>query len=49
MYVGCSTNSIRQSFLDQYQRGYNVSYMFKWSRRPSDWRAAHEVVETEGK
>ena len=29
MYVGCSTNSIRQSFLDQYQRGYNVSYMFE--------------------
>lgn len=49
MYVGCSTNSIRQSFLDQYQRGYNVSYMFKWSRRPSDWRAAHEVVGTEGR
>ena len=49
MYVGCSTNSIRQSFLDQYQRGYNVSYMFKWSRRPSDWRVVHEVVETEGK
>lgn len=49
MYVGCDTNSIRQSFLDQYQRGYNVSYMFKWSRRPSDWRSVHEVVETEGK
>ena len=49
MYVGCSTNSIRQSFLDQYQRGYNVSYMFKWSRRPSDWRAVHEVEEKEGK
>ena len=49
MYVGCSTNSIRQSFLDQYQRGYNVSYIFKWSRRPCDWRVAHEVVETEGK
>lgn len=49
MYVGCSTNSIRQAFLDQYQRGYNVSYMFKWSRRPCDWRAVHEVLETEGK
>lgn len=49
MYIGCSTNSIRQSFLDQYQRGYNVSYMFKWSRRPSDWRAVHEVMETEGR
>ncbi len=49
MYVGCSTNSIRQSFLDQYQRGYNVSYMFKWSRRPSDWRAVHEVEEKDGK
>lgn len=49
MYVGCSTNSIRQSFLDQYQRGYNVSYMFKWSRRPTDWRVVHEVEEKEGK
>jgi hypothetical protein len=49
MYVGCSTNSIRQSFMDQYQRGYSVSYMFKWSRRPSDWRVVHEVVQTEGK
>lgn len=49
MYVGCSTNSIRQSFLDQYQRGYNVSYMFKWSRRPSDWRSVHQVERTEGK
>ena len=49
MYVGCSTNSIRQSFLDQYQRGYNVSYMFKWSRRPCDWRVVHEVEEKEGK
>ncbi len=49
MYVGDSTNSIRQSFLDQYQRGYSASYMFKWSRRPGDWRAVHEVVETQGK
>ena len=49
MYVGSSTNSIRQSFLDQYQRGYNVSYMFKWSRRPTDWRVVHEVEEKEGK
>lgn len=49
MYVGVSTNSIRQAILDQYQRGYNASYMFKWSRRPSDWRAVHEVMETEGR
>ena len=49
MYVGDSTNSIRQSFMDQYQRGYNVSYMFKWSRRPSDWRAVRQVEETDGK
>lgn len=49
MYVGSSTNSIRQSFMDQYQRGYNVSYMFKWSRRPNDWRVVHQVEETEGK
>ncbi|MGN0854288.1 MAG: hypothetical protein ACI4R9_02065 [Kiritimatiellia bacterium] len=49
MYVGGSTNSIRQSFMDQYQRGYSVSYMFKWSRRPCDWRVVHQVEETEGK
>jgi len=49
MYVGNTTNSIRQAFLDQYQRGYNVSYMFKWSRRPCDWRVVHEVEEKEGK
>ena len=49
MYVGVSSNSIRQAFLDQYQRGYNTSYMFKWSRRPSQWRKVHQVVETEGR
>ena len=31
MYIGSSTNSIRQSYLDQYQRGYNMSMSFKWS------------------
>lgn len=49
MYVGRSTNSIRQAFLDQYQRGFNVSYMFKWSRRPADWRVVHQVEESEGR
>ena len=31
MYFGGSTNSIRQSYLDQYQRGFNMSMSFKWS------------------
>lgn len=48
MYVGVSTNSIRNAFLDQYQRGFNASYMFKWSRRPGDWRRVHKVTLTEG-
>lgn len=48
MYIGSSTNSIRNAFMDQYQRGFNVSYMFKWSRRPCDWRRVRKVVETEG-
>lgn len=49
MYVGCDKWSIHNAFLDQYQRGFNVSYMFKWSRRPSDWRAVAPVVQTEGR
>lgn len=32
MYIGCSENSIRNSYLDQFQRGYNISYAFKWNR-----------------
>lgn len=32
MYVGSTEDSIRNSFLDQFQRGYNVSYAFKWNR-----------------
>ena len=32
MYIGASESSIRNSFLDQFQRGYNISYAFKWNR-----------------
>ena len=32
MYIGSTEDSIRNSFLDQFQRGYNVSYAFKWNR-----------------
>ena len=32
MYIGASEGSIRNSFLDQFQRGYNISYAFKWNR-----------------
>ena len=32
MYIGSSEGSIRNSFLDQFQRGYNISYAFKWNR-----------------
>lgn len=49
MYIGTSSNSIRNAFMTQYQRGFSVSYAFKWSRRPCDWRRVHEVVQTEGR
>ncbi len=32
MYIGSSRDSIRNAFLDQFQRGYNISYAFKWNR-----------------
>ena len=32
MYFGMSRNSVRNAFLDQFQRGYNISYAFKWNR-----------------
>lgn len=32
MYIGSTESSIRNSFLDQFQRGYNISYAFKWNR-----------------
>lgn len=37
MYIGSTTNSIRGSYLDQYQRGFNVSYSFKWEGNKSDY------------
>lgn len=32
MYIGSSESSIRNAYLDQFQRGYNISYAFKWNR-----------------
>ena len=32
MYFGSSEDSIRNAFLNQFQRGYNISYAFKWNR-----------------
>ena len=37
MYIGNTTNSIRGSYLDQYQRGFNVSYSFKWEANKSGY------------
>ena len=43
MYVGTTSNSIRSTFIQQYMRGLNVSYMFKWSRRPGDFMCSRKV------
>jgi hypothetical protein len=32
MYIGTGEDSIRNAYLDQFQRGYNISYAFKWNR-----------------
>lgn len=37
MYVGLSSNSIRNAYIQEYMRGLNASYLFKWSRRPGDF------------
>ena len=36
-YIGKTEASARNALLCQFARGYNASYMFKWSRRPRDW------------
>lgn len=36
-YVGKTFLSVRNALVKQYQRGFNASYTFKWSRRPRDW------------
>ena len=33
-YMGHTRESFRNKILEQYMRGYNASYLFKWSRRP---------------
>ena len=35
-YMGHTRESFRNKILEQYMRGYNASYLFKWSRRPND-------------
>ena len=37
MYIGCTTNSIRNSYLTQYIRGFNISYSFKWEGQKSGY------------
>lgn len=36
-YLGTSAQSVRNSLVAQFARGFNASYTFKWSRRPRDW------------
>ena len=43
MYFGNTTNSIRQSYLDQYQRGFNMSMSFKWSCDRSSYNFMNRV------
>lgn len=42
-YIGTTVNSIRGSLISEYQRGFNASYTFKWSRRPRDWAHGGDV------
>ncbi len=49
MYVGTTTNSIRSAFLQQFMRGINVSYLFKWSRRPNDFAVNRKVADENGR
>lgn len=35
-YMGHTRESFRDIILTQYMRGFNASYLFKWSRRPND-------------
>ncbi|MDR0931853.1 MAG: beta-galactosidase, partial [Victivallales bacterium] len=35
-YMGKTRSSFRNKILQQYGRGYNASYIFKWSRRATD-------------
>lgn len=36
-YIGSTRLSVRNALVRQFQRGFNASYTFKWSRRPRDW------------
>lgn len=37
-YIGTTAASVRNALLSQYQRGFNASYTFKWSKRAHEWR-----------
>lgn len=46
-YMGHTRESFRDKILEQYMRGYNASYLFKWSRRPNDplWKVENGGVK----
>ncbi|MGN0833278.1 MAG: hypothetical protein ACI4RD_06480 [Kiritimatiellia bacterium] len=41
-YIGTTAASVRNALLSQYQRGFNASYTFKWSKRAHEWRRAKD-------
>lgn len=36
-YIGTTAVSVRNALMSQYQRGFNASYTFKWSKRAREW------------
>lgn len=41
MYTGKTRKSFRNAFVREFMRGFNASYLFKWSKRASDWRTIY--------
>ena len=46
-YIGTTALSVRNALVKQYQRGFNASYTFKWSRRPRDWARKGDAAAEE--
>ncbi len=42
MYTGKTRSSFRNAFLTQFSRGFNLSYIFKWTPRPFDWLTVYK-------
>lgn len=38
MYVGKTRKGFRNSYITEYSRGFNASYIFKWCSRAFDWK-----------